>query len=130
MVAGYAQSSGLLGTRPITPSSIQCDGEVAANMFVGSVSATSPAIANSGTVASNVAVSRVTPAGAVTGIIITAGAVDGQMLTVVNQGLAASSITFAAAATSNVADGVTTIIAGLRSASFVWMAGTALWYRT
>lgn len=93
------------------------------------VSATTPAIANDGTIATaNVSVARVTPAGAVTGIIIGAGAADGQQLVVVNNGAGASTLTMATAATSNVADGTACVIAGLTARSFVWDNTAARWF--
>jgi hypothetical protein len=48
---------------------------------------------------------------------------------VMNTGLAASTITMAAAGTSFCADGVTTVIPGLRASEFWWDASSQLWYR-
>ncbi len=93
------------------------------------VSATTPALASSGTITTaGTGVARVTPAAAVTGVILEAGTVDGQRVTVVNNGLAASTVTFAAAGTSNVADGTSSVIAGLAARSFVWDATAARWF--
>jgi hypothetical protein len=69
----------------------------------------------------------VSAASAATGVILQAGDQNGQMLTVINTGT--NSITFAAAATSNVADGVSDVIAGNHAASFRWLSATSLWYR-
>jgi len=69
-----------------------------------------------------------TTAGAVTGVILTAGTVDGQEITLINT--SANSITFAAVGTSNVADGVSAVIAANRSLSLVWSATAAKWYHT
>lgn len=91
-------------------------------------SASAPAIANSATIATNVTCTRVAPAGAVTGLILAAGVFPGQLLTVVNESAALSTITFAASGTSRVADGVLSIIAGLTARTFVWNASTSLWY--
>lgn len=72
-------------------------------------------------------VKKLTTGGAVTGVILTAGAYDGQELTLVN--VSANSITFAAAGTSNVADGTSGVIAANRSMKFIWDATSARWYR-
>jgi len=94
-------------------------------------SATAVAVATAGTIATPAAtVSRVSPAGAVTGVILTPGVVGGQVVTVINEAVAGNSVTFAVAATSNVADGVTSVIPGLRASTFTWDATTALWYRS
>jgi hypothetical protein len=71
---------------------------------------------------------RVTAAGAVTGIILQPGTVPDQRITVIHEGAAANTATFAAAGTSNVAGGVTDSIAGLHAHIFVWDAITSLWY--
>lgn len=86
-------------------------------------------IATAGTVTTaGVTMARLAPAGAVTGVIMAAGTRSGQVVTVVNQSAAASSITMAAAGTSNVADGVSSVIAGVTSRRFRWVAATSLWY--
>src|SRR5690349_18485658 len=72
---------------------------------------------------------RVTAAAAVTGVILQPGTYPGQEVTVVHEGAAANTITMAAAGTSNVADGVGTVIAGLTAKTFVWDSSTKLWYR-
>lgn len=69
----------------------------------------------------------VAPSAAATGVILQAGLTDGQQVTVVNT--SANPITFAAAGTSNVADGAGDTIAALRAATFRWLAATSLWYR-
>jgi hypothetical protein len=90
----------------------------------------SPAVASSGTIATTgLALSVVNPAGAVTGVILQAGGVGVQILTVVNIAAGGNAITFAAPGTSNVADGVASPLAGLTSRTFVWIPATALWYR-
>jgi hypothetical protein len=71
---------------------------------------------------------RVTAAGAVTGVILQSGTVDGQKVSIVHESVAANTITMAAAGTSHVADGVGTVIAGLTAQSFIWNANTSLWY--
>jgi hypothetical protein len=94
-------------------------------------SGTSPVIVNGSTITTDgVGTARVSPGGAVTGIILQAGTRSGQELTVINESTGANTITFAAAATSNVADGVTTTISGLRCGKFTWSSATARWYRS
>jgi len=73
------------------------------------------------------AVITVTAAGALTGLILAAGTVGGQALRVINE--SAFTLTFAAAGTSNVADGVSDVIAALTARDFVWDSNTSLWYR-
>lgn len=94
-------------------------------------SATAAATATSGTITTaGVSVARVSPAGAITGVILQAGTYPGQQVTVVNEAIAANSVTFAASGTSGVADGTTTVIPGLRASTFTWDSGTSLWYRS
>lgn len=94
------------------------------------VSATSPDPGAGGTIATaGVGVALVTPTAARSGIILQAGTYTGQEVWVVNQGSAANTLTFAAAGTSNVADGTGTAIAGVTARKFVWVAATSLWYR-
>jgi hypothetical protein len=85
---------------------------------------------NGDTLPTTVDVVRSAPGGAITGVILQPGTYAGQRVTVVNESAAASTITFAAAGTSNVADGVTTVIPGLRASTFWWDTGTSRWYRT
>lgn len=66
-------------------------------------------------------------AGAATGVIMTAGTSDGQMLCLFNVH-ATNAITFAAAGTSNIADGVSTVIAALTGVTLVWDATSSRWY--
>lgn len=92
-----------------------------------SPSASSPAVGTGGTIdTTNVGVAKVTPAGAVTGVILEAGIKDGQEVTVMNQ--SGSSITFAAYATSNVASGTACVIAATTAKRFVWDSVAAAWY--
>lgn len=65
-------------------------------------------------------------AGPYTGIILTSGALNGQLLVLFNSSNA--SITFAASGTSHVANGVTCVIRTLESAWFVWHSGYVLWF--
>lgn len=73
---------------------------------------------------------RVTAAGAVTGVILTAGTRAGQKLSIIHEGAAANTITFAASGTSNIADGTSAVLAGLRKLELEWDASTSLWYRS
>lgn len=96
-------------------------------------SATADAVASDGTITTaGVTVARVLPAAAVTGVILEAGTVDGQVVRVVNENTtSADSVTFAAVATSNVADGTSDVIDGLAGATYVWNANAATpaWYK-
>lgn len=65
--------------------------------------------------------------GNVTGLILTAATVGGQTLWVINE--SSFTLTFAASGTSNVADGVSDVIAATTARQFVWDANTSLWYR-
>lgn len=94
-------------------------------------SATAPAIANAGTIATTgLGVSRLSPAGAVTGIIMAAGTIPGQLCLVVNEAAQANSLTFnATPGTSFVADSANEQpIYGLQSRLFVWDSAQSLWY--
>jgi hypothetical protein len=66
--------------------------------------------------------------GAATGVILTAGTTDGQLLALFNIE-ATNTITFAAAGTSNVADGTGAIIAALQAMILVWDTTSSRWYR-
>ena len=90
-------------------------------------SATAPSIGNGGTITTaGLSVSRVTTAGAVTSVILQAGTASGQEVTVINE--SGNSITMATAGTSNVADGVSDVIAANNARTFVFDTGTNLWY--
>jgi len=93
-------------------------------------SATAPVITNDSTITTNgVGSARVAPGGAVTGIILGAGQFAGQEVWVVNEATGANTVTMAAAATSFVADGASTVIAGLTAAKFVWNSVVSRWFR-
>lgn len=66
--------------------------------------------------------------GGFTGLILSAGGLDGQTTTVINT--TAGSLTFAAAGTSHVADGAASPIATLTARTFTWSAAASLWYRS
>ncbi len=91
-------------------------------------SATTPAIANAGTIATaGVVIARVTPASGVTGIILAAGTQPGQLVVVENDGAAGSSLTFDVVGTSNVVGGVGVIVPGGTSLLFSWNSVTSRW---
>lgn len=68
---------------------------------------------------------RTTVDAAVTGIIVQGGLTDGQFLIIENT--SAYAITFAAAATSNVRNGASTIIPGNQAMAFIWNGVNAYW---
>ncbi len=91
-------------------------------------SATAVVIAAGNTITTaGLAVSRVAPAGNVATIILQAGTLPGQKITVVNE--SAFTITFDVAGTSNVADGATSAIPALSARSLTWDPSTSRWYR-
>lgn len=85
-------------------------------------------IANGGTITPTGLVTAVTTGGsAVTGAVLAAGAGDQQETVLVNK--AGQSITFAAAGTSNVADGTGDVLAANHAARFTWSASSGRWFR-
>lgn len=87
-------------------------------------------VATSGTINTvGKSVSKVTTAGNVTGVILQSGGsnFDGQQVWVINE--SANTITFAAAGTSHVADGVSDVIAATSARLYVWDINTSLWYK-
>jgi hypothetical protein len=94
-------------------------------------SAAAAATATSGTITTTgVTVARISPAGAITGVILQALVLgNSPIVTVLNEAVAANTVTFAASGTSNVADGASDVIAGLTARTFVWDSFTSLWYR-
>lgn len=84
-------------------------------------------LAGSGTISTTASYVQVAPAANVAGIILAAGAYDGQQVTVVNS--SAFTVTFAIAGTSHVADGTADVIAATTARLFFWSANTGLWYR-
>ena len=98
---------------------------LAQNTAVQTISGNGATIATSG-----LGVSCVTTATSRTGAILAAGTSPGQVATVVNQAATSSTITFAAAGTSNVADGTSDVLGGLTARTFTWDGLTSLWYRS
>lgn len=101
---------------------------VATSQLIGLTAASSATITGGTITTAGVVVAISNPAGAITGVIMAPGTVDGQIVVVINAAAAANTITMAAAATSNVANGVATVLTGLRAHVFVWSAATSLWY--
>jgi hypothetical protein len=90
-------------------------------------SATAPATASSGTIATaGIGTSQVAPTAAVTACVLAAGIYPGQEVNVVNEAVGTFTITFAASATSNVAQGTGAVISGLTCAKYKWV--NSLWY--
>ena len=90
--------------------------------------ATPQAIATSGTITLPTGSSKLlSAAAAATGVILTPGVSDGQLLTLINTS-GANSITFAASGTSNVALGTGASIAALSKLILQWSATQSLWY--
>lgn len=109
----------------------------AGNLSIGTISESQTAgtvqtlvTGNTITTPASIGVVRVTAAAAVTGIILPAGSNAGQNITVIHEGASGNTITFAAAGTSNVADGASDTITGPSARTFVWDSVTALWYAT
>jgi hypothetical protein len=72
-------------------------------------------------------VNVVIPTGNFTGTILAPGGFSGQTITLINTG--SGTLTFAAAGTSNVADGTSDVLAVNKAARYVWNVNTSLWYR-
>jgi hypothetical protein len=68
----------------------------------------------------------VNPGGAVAGIILAPGTVPGQDVVVINE--SAFTVTFDVVGTSNVADGVSDVIAALTARKFIWDANVSRWF--
>ncbi len=102
--------------------------DVPTDILQPALSATAAAVATAGTIATTgVTVARVSPAAAVTGVILEPGDDPGKRRSVINEAAAANSVTFAAAATSNVAAGTAAVIAGQARLDLVWDPFLALW---
>lgn len=99
----------------------------------GGVSASAPTVTASGTISTaGIRQARVVASTtSATALVLQAGTIDGQEITVVNLATTgANSLTFAASGSSNVADGATTVVSGLRCATYRWDKGTSLWYHS
>lgn len=92
------------------------------------LSAAAVVTATGGTIqTAGLAISRVNPAGAITGVILQPGTINGQQIVVCNE--SGNSITMAAKATSNVQSGVTNVIPANAAATYIWdgSQGTPVW---
>lgn len=116
---GTNGTSGINGTNGV-------DGANGIN-WLPAQSATSPVLVSGDIITTNgVTASRVSPAANVTGVILAIGTVPAQQLVVLNEG--AGAITMAAAGTSHVSLGSSSVIPALTHVQFVWSSGTNLWY--
>jgi hypothetical protein len=106
----------------IFPTQVQTPYGLAIGNYAGPTALT----ANGQTIPTSVSFVPVTAAAAYTGLILATAGTSGQMVTVVNQ--SANALTFAAAGTSNVADGTADVIPALSSRQFFWDTNTSLWY--
>lgn len=87
-------------------------------------------VAGSGTIThNNSAVVRVDVSGGanISGVILQAGAIDGQILSILNTN-ASFTIQFAAAGTSNLANGTSAVITNLKAYNLMWNAVAARWF--
>lgn len=86
------------------------------------------ALSSSGTIANQwYGFIRATLSGSVTGMILATGSFDNQPITIRNTS-SSSTITFAAAGTSNMARGTSEVIAALTEVTYHWDATASLWY--
>ncbi len=89
-------------------------------------SSSTPTLSSSGTIStSGISASKVTTSGAVTGVILQAGTIDGQIVVVENT--SGNSITMATAATSNVIDGTSDVIAANNARGYIWNSTNSRW---
>jgi hypothetical protein len=110
---------------------ITADLVVAANLAGGVTGGTAGAsVTTSGTINTVTRTSKVTTGSAVTSVIVGSGNTDGQELTILHVGAAASSIAFVAAGSAAGSSHVATdfVISGQTCSKFVWESTTALWY--
>lgn len=91
-------------------------------------SAVGPDIADSATIPAVPAMQRFTPAAARTGLIMALG--DRPMRVVIINESSANTMTFAAAGTSNVANGVSCVISVLAAIELNYDPAKKLWYQT
>lgn len=84
-------------------------------------------VASSGTIDTTQTWQRITNAGAITGVILEAGTVHGQICIVSVDKDASGSVTMAAAGTSHVSTGTGCVIAIGAGRIFIWDATDAIW---
>jgi hypothetical protein len=87
-------------------------------------------VTTSGTITTSTRICKVTTGSAVTAVILGSGTSDGQTITILHTGAAASSIAFATAGSAAGSSHAATdfVFSGQKAASFVWETTTALWY--
>lgn len=84
-------------------------------------------VATSGTIDTTQLWQRITNAGAITGVILEAGTVHGQLLIVSVDKDASGTVTFAAAGTSRVGTGTACVIAVGAARPFIWDNTDLIW---
>lgn len=84
-------------------------------------------VAGSGTIDTTVGWQRITNAGAITGVILEAGTVHGQICIISNDKDAVGSVTMAAAGTSRVSTGTGCVIAIGAGRIFIWDNTDLIW---
>lgn len=104
----------------ISAGGLTVTGGASIDQLYGGMSASAVATSSSGTIASNVRHSRVSPAAAVTAVVLATGTQSGQTVVVDNRAAGTNTVTFAASSTSNVAGGTGVVISGLTNRLFVW----------
>lgn len=103
--------------------------QVNGNLTKAALATSTSGLSTGGTIATTTPIAKPTPGSAVTGIILQPGTVDGQVMGIINLGLAGASITFAPSSTSHVEDGTSDVIASGNAALFLWEGTNARWYR-
>ena len=108
---------------------IDANGNLTIGGIAGQGKAATQALATAGTVllTANDTILPLTAAAAATGVIMTKGTVDGQQVTLINEG-ATNAITMAAAGTSFCALGTGVTMAAFAKFVLVWDNTTQLWY--
>ncbi len=81
------------------------------------------------TIPAGTSIVRLSAAAATTGASLPVGVKDGDVIIIKISTAAANTVTFAAKATSNVAGGAATSLAGLAAHMFYWDGPDALWYQ-
>lgn len=84
-------------------------------------------VASSGTIDTTIGWQRITNAGAITGVILEAGTVHGQLVIISVDKDASGTVTMAAAGTSRVGTGTACVIAVGAARMFIWDATDAIW---
>lgn len=123
------------GSNPFT---LGCNGAGTLRLYMGSGTLQFPVsnpaqgtaattVATGGTIDTTQMWQRITNAGAITGVILEAGTMHGQICIVSNDKDAVGSVTMAAAGTSRVSTGTSCVIAIGAGRIFIWDATDAIW---